>query len=287
MYALRSDPARYRYHRSPPYIFDNVSNHLKWHIIAWVCSSVCVLILPNVALCSLFPPICVAYKSNVNRNGRPGTSSITEKHQIDWGTYMSSRNDVIYIRLDVRGSKGQSKQALYRQLGGVEVQDQIDALRYGRHRIYILLFSMHWTCTVGLHRLRCMRLPVFSVGSINLLRYRLGIMPWGDATKSVFYTTTSMEKSPMFHVNKHTTCMAVGRNATQFIPTVSSAFITHRHTLVPGGKGARRALLAWKMGATALFNRNLMNVNWRLSILGVMRCAGNVPTALALAHHNN
>lgn len=63
------------------------------------------------------------------RNGRPGSSSITEKFQIDWGTYMSSRNDVIYIRLDVRGSKGQSKQALFRHLGGAEVQDQIDALR--------------------------------------------------------------------------------------------------------------------------------------------------------------
>lgn len=63
------------------------------------------------------------------RNGRPGTSSISEKHKIDWGTYMSSHNDVIYIRLDVRGSKGQSKRALYRHLGGVEVQDQIDALR--------------------------------------------------------------------------------------------------------------------------------------------------------------
>lgn len=42
---------------------------------------------------------------------------------------MSSRNDVIYIRLDVRGSKGQSKQALFRHLGGAEVEDQIDALR--------------------------------------------------------------------------------------------------------------------------------------------------------------
>lgn len=65
----------------------------------------------------------------IARNGRPGTSSISEKHKIDWGTYMSSRNDVIYIRLDVRGSKGQSKKALYRHLGGAEVQDQIDALR--------------------------------------------------------------------------------------------------------------------------------------------------------------
>lgn len=42
---------------------------------------------------------------------------------------MSSRNDVIYVRLDVRGAKGQSKQALYRHLGGVEVQDQITVLR--------------------------------------------------------------------------------------------------------------------------------------------------------------
>lgn len=63
------------------------------------------------------------------RNGRPGTSSISDKFKIDWGTYMSSRNDVIYIRLDVRGSKGQSKKALYRHLGGVEVQDQIDTLK--------------------------------------------------------------------------------------------------------------------------------------------------------------
>lgn len=43
---------------------------------------------------------------------------------------MSSRNDVIYIRLDVRGAKGQSKKQLYRHLGGVEVQDQISVLRF-------------------------------------------------------------------------------------------------------------------------------------------------------------
>lgn len=55
---------------------------------------------------------------------------MSEKFRVDWGTYMSSRNDVIYIRLDVRGAKGQSKRALYRHLGGVEVQDQIAVLRY-------------------------------------------------------------------------------------------------------------------------------------------------------------
>ncbi|XP_031617317.1 inactive dipeptidyl peptidase 10 isoform X1 [Contarinia nasturtii] len=71
-----------------------------------------------------------AFPVLVEVNGRPGASSITEKFQIDWGTYMSSRNDVIYIRLDVRGSKGQSKQALYRHLGGAEVEDQIDALSH-------------------------------------------------------------------------------------------------------------------------------------------------------------
>lgn len=65
----------------------------------------------------------------LHSNGRPGSESVSDKFQIDWGTYMSSRNDVIYIRLDVRGAKGQSKQALYRRLGGVEVQDQIAVLK--------------------------------------------------------------------------------------------------------------------------------------------------------------
>lgn len=42
---------------------------------------------------------------------------------------MSSRNDVIYVRLDVRGAKGQSKKSLYQHLGTVEVSDQILALK--------------------------------------------------------------------------------------------------------------------------------------------------------------
>lgn len=43
---------------------------------------------------------------------------------------MSSHCDVVYVRLDVRGSRGQSNRALYHHLGGVEVQDQIAVLRY-------------------------------------------------------------------------------------------------------------------------------------------------------------
>ncbi|XP_030383907.1 inactive dipeptidyl peptidase 10 [Scaptodrosophila lebanonensis] len=71
-----------------------------------------------------------AFPVIVEVNGRPGSESVSEKFRIDWGTYMSSRNDVIYVRLDVRGAKGQSKKSLYRHLGGVEVQDQISVLRY-------------------------------------------------------------------------------------------------------------------------------------------------------------
>lgn len=83
----------------------------------------------------LFPPSWreelrdAAFPVMVEVNGRPGSIAVSDKFKIDWGTYMSSRNDVVYIRLDVRGSKGQSKKALYRHLGGVEVQDQITVLR--------------------------------------------------------------------------------------------------------------------------------------------------------------
>lgn len=38
---------------------------------------------------------------------------------------MSSHSDVVYVKLDVRGAQGQADRALYRQLGGVEVQDQV------------------------------------------------------------------------------------------------------------------------------------------------------------------
>lgn len=53
---------------------------------------------------------------------------MVDEFRIDWGTYMSSHNDVIYIRLDVRGARGQGKKKLYRHLGGVEVADQIAVL---------------------------------------------------------------------------------------------------------------------------------------------------------------
>ncbi|XP_063918050.1 inactive dipeptidyl peptidase 10 isoform X1 [Zophobas morio] len=71
-----------------------------------------------------------AYPVLVEVNGRPGSKAVTEKFRIDWGTYMSSHCDVVYVRLDVRGASGQYDRALYRQLGGVEVQDQVAVLEF-------------------------------------------------------------------------------------------------------------------------------------------------------------
>ncbi|KAH0539481.1 inactive dipeptidyl peptidase 10 [Cotesia glomerata] len=71
-----------------------------------------------------------AFPVLVEVNGRPGSEAVTDKFQIDWGTYMSSHNDVVYIRLDVRGARGQGKKALYHRIGGVEVQDQLTVLQY-------------------------------------------------------------------------------------------------------------------------------------------------------------
>lgn len=71
-----------------------------------------------------------AYPVLVEVNGRPGSKSVTEEFKIDWGTYMSSHCDVVYVRLDVRGSSGQSNRALYRHIGGVEVADQIVVIKH-------------------------------------------------------------------------------------------------------------------------------------------------------------
>ena len=43
---------------------------------------------------------------------------------------MCSRNDIVYIKVDVRGSLGPSNQKLYKQIGGIEVDDQIIVIKY-------------------------------------------------------------------------------------------------------------------------------------------------------------
>nr|CAD7195978.1 unnamed protein product [Timema douglasi] len=71
-----------------------------------------------------------AFPVLVEVNGRPGGQSVSEKFSIDWGTYMSSHNDVVYVKLDVRGAKGQGTRPVFRRMGGAEVHDQVTVLRH-------------------------------------------------------------------------------------------------------------------------------------------------------------
>lgn len=54
---------------------------------------------------------------------------MTEEYLVDWGSYMSSRNDVVYVKLDVAGSRGLSRALLRGKLGGVEVADQLAVIK--------------------------------------------------------------------------------------------------------------------------------------------------------------
>lgn len=65
-----------------------------------------------------------------SRNGRPGSQQVTEKFMVDWGSYMSSRNDVVYVKLDVAGARGLPRALLRGRLGGVEVADQLAVIRW-------------------------------------------------------------------------------------------------------------------------------------------------------------
>lgn len=65
----------------------------------------------------------------LSSNGRPGSSQVSERFSVDWGAYMSSHNDVVYVQLDVRGAAGHGRRALNKRLGGIEVSDQIAVIR--------------------------------------------------------------------------------------------------------------------------------------------------------------
>lgn len=53
---------------------------------------------------------------------------------------MSSRNDVVYVKLDVAGAKGLPRALLRGRLGGVEVADQLAVIRYLDINILILIY---------------------------------------------------------------------------------------------------------------------------------------------------
>ncbi|XP_034934341.1 venom dipeptidyl peptidase 4 isoform X2 [Chelonus insularis] len=65
--------------------------------------------------------------------GGPGTQQIAERFNIDWGTYLATNKSIIYGEIDGRGSglKGSNmKFAGYRNLGTVEIYDQINVTRH-------------------------------------------------------------------------------------------------------------------------------------------------------------
>lgn len=65
--------------------------------------------------------------------GGPDTNEVTERFHIDWGTYLVTNKSIIYAAIDGRGTglKGNSMMfAVYRNLGTVEVMDQINVTRH-------------------------------------------------------------------------------------------------------------------------------------------------------------
>lgn len=65
--------------------------------------------------------------------GGPGSQMVTDKFQVNWGTYLASTKDIIYAYVDGRGSANQGDalmHKLYHNLGTVEVEDQIAVAKY-------------------------------------------------------------------------------------------------------------------------------------------------------------
>jgi dipeptidyl-peptidase 4 len=73
--------------------------------------------------------------------GGPDSSSVTNRWSMDWGTYLVSAKNYIYVRIDGRGSGLKGDEVLfklYRQLGTVEVHDQIEtAMKLQQKHAYI------------------------------------------------------------------------------------------------------------------------------------------------------
>lgn len=75
--------------------------------------------------------------------GGPDSSSVTNRYSIEWGTYLASSLDIIYVKIDGRGSGLRSDKhlhALYKKLGTVEVDDQVRTVEK-LHEIYPYLDS--------------------------------------------------------------------------------------------------------------------------------------------------
>lgn len=73
------------------------------------------------------------YPMLVDVYGGPDSYSVTDKWGMDWGTYLSSNQSVIYAKIDGRGSGLRGDKLLhsiYLKLGTVEITDQIEVARF-------------------------------------------------------------------------------------------------------------------------------------------------------------
>ena len=69
------------------------------------------------------------YPMLIDVYGGPDSSSVTNRWSIDWGSYLVSAHEIIYAKIDGRGAglRGDKNLfALYKKLGTVEVNDQIE-----------------------------------------------------------------------------------------------------------------------------------------------------------------
>ncbi|XP_049834245.1 inactive dipeptidyl peptidase 10-like isoform X2 [Schistocerca gregaria] len=65
--------------------------------------------------------------------GAPGSQLVSSKWGVDWPTYLAGNRNFIVAQVDGRGSGFQGnrmRQQLYRQLGSVEIEDQIAVIKY-------------------------------------------------------------------------------------------------------------------------------------------------------------
>ncbi|CAL7939159.1 unnamed protein product [Xylocopa violacea] len=87
-----------------------------------------LLIPPNADLsgATKYPMLIFVY-------GGPDSYQVTEKFNVDWGTYLVTNKSIIYATIDGRGSGLMDNAMLfagYRNLGTVEIADQINVTRY-------------------------------------------------------------------------------------------------------------------------------------------------------------
>lgn len=63
----------------------------------------------------------------------PGEQAVSGKINVDWGSYLASRRDFIYARVDVRGSRNYGDRTLqetWHKLGSIEVDDYVKVMSY-------------------------------------------------------------------------------------------------------------------------------------------------------------